>query len=49
LTRLLWDVWPGITRDRVVGHSDIAPGRKTDPGFGFSWEKFHSLLTIKGL
>ncbi len=27
-----------ITRDRIVGHSDIAPGRKTDPGLGFDWQ-----------
>ena len=26
-----------ITRNRIVGHSDIAPGRKTDPGSEFDW------------
>ncbi|MBD3670480.1 MAG: 1,6-anhydro-N-acetylmuramyl-L-alanine amidase AmpD [Gammaproteobacteria bacterium] len=36
--------YPEITRDRIVGHSDIAPGRKTDPGPAFSWEHFAQLL-----
>jgi len=31
--------YPAITKDRIVGHSDIAPGRKTDPGPAFCWEK----------
>lgn len=30
-------VFPNITPDRMVGHSDIAPNRKTDPGSGFDW------------
>lgn len=29
--------YPAITQDRIVGHSDIAPGRKTDPGQTFDW------------
>ncbi len=29
--------YPAITHDRIVGHSDIAPGRKTDPGPVFDW------------
>jgi len=36
--------WPAITRDRIVGHSDIAPGRKTDPGPAFDWGYFFRLL-----
>lgn len=31
--------FPQISNDRIVGHSDIAPGRKTDPGSGFDWQK----------
>ena len=28
-----------LNRERIVGHSDIAPGRKTDPGPAFDWHR----------
>lgn len=37
LIKLLQSHYPEITAERIVGHSDIAPGRKTDPGIGFNW------------
>lgn len=37
--RLLRETYPLITRERIVGHSDVAPGRKTDPGACFNWAK----------
>tara|TARA_B100000945_G_C20212454_1_gene516692 strand:- start:79 stop:651 length:573 start_codon:yes stop_codon:yes gene_type:complete len=39
-TRELLKNYPLISRDRIRGHSDIAPGRKTDPGPYFQWNKY---------
>jgi AmpD protein len=30
--------------EHIVGHCDIAPGRKTDPGAAFDWVGFRAAL-----
>ncbi|HIJ21549.1 MAG: 1,6-anhydro-N-acetylmuramyl-L-alanine amidase AmpD [Gammaproteobacteria bacterium] len=37
--KLLLLHYPQITPARIVGHCDIAPGRKSDPGVAFEWER----------
>ena len=37
-----------IDRSRIVGHCDIAPGRKTDPGPAFDWTILYRLLDELG-
>lgn len=44
VTRILQQAFPGITADRIVGHNDIAPERKTDPGPYFNWTRYRQLL-----
>lgn len=40
ITRCLMKAYPGIAVDRIVGHQDISPGRKTDPGKAFDWDGY---------
>lgn len=40
----LCEAYPSLSTSRIAGHSDIAPGRKTDPGPAFDWQRLYALL-----
>ncbi len=44
VTRTLLRHYPDLRRERIVGHCDIAPGRKTDPGPAFDWIRYRACL-----
>ena len=44
VTMALFRAYPALNPDRIAGHSDISPGRKTDPGPCFDWERYKSAL-----
>lgn len=44
LTSAIQARFPTVLADRVVGHCDIAPGRKTDPGASFDWRRYRQGL-----
>jgi AmpD protein len=39
--------YPALSTERIVGHSDVAPGRKNDPGPAFDWGQLHALLAAR--
>jgi N-acetyl-anhydromuramoyl-L-alanine amidase len=44
LIAVLLGAYPSLRAQAIVGHSDIAPARKTDPGASFDWPRLRALL-----
>jgi N-acetyl-anhydromuramoyl-L-alanine amidase len=41
----LCKAYPELSASRLAGHSDVAPGRKTDPGPAFDWPRARGLIS----
>ena len=44
VTKKLMKEYPFISKDSIKGHSDISPGRKSDPGDKFEWNRYINQL-----
>ena len=47
VTNTLLATYPDMSAERITGHSDVAPGRKTDPGPAFDWQRYKQLILDK--
>lgn len=48
IVKALATAYPRVDPARLAGHADVAPGRKTDPGPAFDWERLAALLASPG-
>ncbi len=46
VSKVLMKTYSAIKKESIVGHSDIAPNRKTDPGPAFNWSFFYESLGV---
>jgi AmpD protein len=44
LSAALFLTYPSLSAQAIAGHSEVSPGRKTDPGPSFDWQRFRKLL-----
>ncbi len=45
--KALLESYPTLSKENITGHEHIAPGRKTDPGPYFKWNKLENALGAK--
>ena len=48
VVRALLKHYPQLSCSHIVGHQEIAPGRKTDPGSSFEWQRLYSEIDSAG-